>query len=164
MTTKDEILSVKVHRFWDSTVPITCHMKDLMTCTACGTSLFNAKQVCNTDSPRRMWSPNSSDALPAFWSVPAPTGSGTSSVFNLYTQTHSKYRSDILMILILQQQRAPSYKHSEMKQMVLSSDSYCWTAFTFYRRPITHWFSLQWNTPKQLGTSCWQCTDVTTAS
>jgi len=119
MMTKEEILSVRVHRFWDSTVPITYHMQDMMTCTACSTSLFNAKQVHNTDSPRRILSPNSCDTLPALWSVPVPTGSSTSNLFNLHThthtQTHSKYRSDILIILILQKHRAPFYKHSNMK-------------------------------------------------
>jgi hypothetical protein len=49
-------------------------------------------------------------------SVPVPTGSSTSIVFNLHTQTHSKYRSNIQLTLILQQHRAPSYKHSDLKQ------------------------------------------------
>ena len=149
-----EILSVKVHRYWDSTVPITYHMQDLRTCTACGTSLFTAKQVYNTDSPRRMWSPNSCDTLLALWTVPVPTGSGTSSVFNLHTQTHSKYRSDILMI-ILQQHRAPLYKYSNRKWSygqpirfkfldgihILQQTTHSLT------HSLTHSFSLQWKSP-----------------
>jgi hypothetical protein len=153
--TKEEILSLKVHRFWDSTVPITYHIWDLTTCTACGTSLFNAKQVCHTDSPRCRWSGNSWDTLPVLWSAPVPTGSGTSSVFNLHTQTHSKYRSDILIILILQQHRAPFYKHSNMKW----SDG---PPIRFKLLDSIH--ILQQTNHSLIGISCWQCTDVTTAS
>jgi hypothetical protein len=90
--------------------------------TDCETLLYLVLITCRTwwlvqptDSPRRIWSPNSCDTLPVLCSAPVLPGSCTSIVFNLHTQTHYKYRSYIL-IIIFQQHRAPSYKHSDKQK------------------------------------------------
>lgn len=134
---------------------ITCHMQHTMTCTACGTSCFNMKQVCNTDSPRRICSPNSCDTLPALWSVPVLTGSGTSSVFNLHTQ-------DTTATCILSTEvtfywfsscnsTGPLFANTVTwnGQMVLPSRSKLLDSIHILQQTtLTHWFLLQWKTPK----------------
>jgi hypothetical protein len=113
--TKKEILSVKVHRFWNSTVPITYHMQDLTTCTARG-------QVCSMQSRSAILLTSPHVVTKQLWDTACLVKCSCANRFRhihcvqpAYTQTHSKYRSGILIILILQQHRAPNYKHSNMK-------------------------------------------------
>jgi hypothetical protein len=138
MMTKEEILSVKVHRHWDSTVRIICHMHNL-TCIACGTSLFNAKQVAIlTHLAACDHQTAVTHCLPCevFLCQPVPEHPVCS------TCTHRHILSTEVTFYGSSSCNSTVHLFTNTVtwngQMVHPSDSNCWIAFIFYCRPLTH--------------------------
>jgi len=165
--TKQEILSVTIHRFWDSSVPITYHIQDMMTDSVrlrCSSPsqlqlllwasmdtqwlLQPAAQVCSTQRRSAILTHLAASGhhtavmqcLPCEWEVFLCRPVPAHPLCLTCTHRHI-LNTEVIF-------NWPSSCNSTghlltstvtwNNQMVNPSHSNCWTAFTFYSRTITH--------------------------